>query len=161
MSPQPLPAPFEAYEGAVLPDWIDRNGHMNLAYYVVLFDQATDVLFEALGVGSRFTGQTGTSLFIVETHTTYERELRVGERARVRTTVLGGDAKRLHFAHEMFRPEGARAAGQDLMAVHVDMATRRSAAFPTQSQDAIAAAVATHRDLPRPAVVGRRIALPG
>jgi acyl-CoA thioester hydrolase len=155
-----LPAPYPSHEAVVLPDWIDRNGHLNLAYYIVIFDQATDALFEELGIGSRFTAETGTSLFIVETHTTYERELKLGERVRVETTVLGGDAKRLHFAHEMFRADGARAAAHDLMAVHVDMGTRRSAAFNAQSRAAIDAAVAAHADLPRPSIVGRRIALP-
>ena len=46
-----IPAPYQRFEGEVLPEWIDWNGHMNLAYYVVLFDRATDLLFDELGLG--------------------------------------------------------------------------------------------------------------
>ena len=60
----------------VLPEWIDANGHMNLAYYVVLFDQATDLLYDALGVGQAYRDATGNSTFTAETHTLYEREVR-------------------------------------------------------------------------------------
>ena len=67
----------------VLPEWIDANGHMNMAYYVVLFDQATDLMYETLGVGQAYREATGNSTFTVETHTLYEREVRVGERVRV------------------------------------------------------------------------------
>jgi acyl-CoA thioester hydrolase len=152
-----LPAPFDAHTAEVLPEWIDRNGHLNLAYYIVIFDQATDALFDALGIGSRFTDITGTSLFIVETHTTYERELKLGEQVSVNATLIGADAKRLHFTHEMFRTDGTRAASHELMAVHVDMATRRSAPFSEATQARLSAAVAAHATLPRPAIVGRRV----
>jgi acyl-CoA thioester hydrolase len=156
-----LAAPFHAHEAVVKPEWIDRNGHLNLAYYIVIFDLATDALFDALGIGSRFTDRTGSSLFIVETHTTYERELRLDERVGVKALILGADAKRLHFVHEMFRGDGSRAAAHELMAIHVDMATRRTAPFDAQSRMVINDAVAAHSGLPRPPIVGRRIGLPG
>jgi acyl-CoA thioester hydrolase len=152
-----LPAPFLAHKASVLPEWIDRNGHLNLAYYIVIFDQATDALFDALGIGSRFTDVTGTSLFVVETHTTYERELMLGESVTVNALVLGADAKRLHFTHEMFRADGSRAASHELLAVHVDMKTRRSAPFGTEAASRLSAAVASHAKLPRPTIVGRKV----
>jgi acyl-CoA thioester hydrolase len=155
-----LAAPFRAHDAEVLPEWIDRNGHLNLAYYIVIFDLATDGLFDALGIGSRFTDQTGTSLFVVETHTTYERELRLGDRVWVDAMMLGADTKRSHFAHQMFREDGARAASHELMAVHVDMQTRRTAPFSTVSLASIRAGLVAHAHLPRPPIVGRRIALP-
>src|SRR5271166_6219845 len=108
---------FPHLEGVVLPEWIDANGHMNLAYYVVLFDQATDLLFDALGVGPAYRDATGNSTFTAETHTLYEREVRVGERVRVVPYLLGADAKRLHYFHEMFHAEdGRRGAGADRIA---------------------------------------------
>ena len=73
---------FPQLEGEVLPEWIDANGHMNLAYYVVLFDQATDLLYDALGVGQAYRNATGNSTFTAETHTLYEREVLEGERVR-------------------------------------------------------------------------------
>jgi len=78
-----IPALFDQYEGDVLPEWIDANGHMNLAYYVVLFDYATDALFEAIGIGREYKAATNHGTFVAETHNLYERELLVGERVRV------------------------------------------------------------------------------
>src|SRR5215469_6942951 len=98
-----IPAPYARYEGEVLSQWIDLNGHMNLAYYTVLFDYATDLLFEEIGIGARYKDATGHGTFVVETHNSYERELLEGERVRVASQILGADAKRLHLAHEMFR----------------------------------------------------------
>ena len=62
----------------MLPEWIDYNGHMNLAYYTVLFDQATDLLFDVLGLGLDYRRDTQMGTFVAETHNRYERELLVG-----------------------------------------------------------------------------------
>ena len=86
-----IPAPFDGYQGEVLPKWIDINGHMNLAYYTVLFDCATDLLFETIGIGQSYKRATNHGTFVVETHNLYERELLVGERVRVVSQILGGD----------------------------------------------------------------------
>ena len=150
------------FEGVVLPEWIDANGHLNLAYYVVLFDQATDLLYDALGVGQAYREATGNSTFTAETHTRYEREVRVGERVRVVPYLLGADTKRLHYFHEMFHVEhDHRVAAQELMALHIDMSVRRVAPFPTQLLKKIGAAVRACSDRPTPAGVGRRITMPG
>jgi acyl-CoA thioester hydrolase len=148
-------------EGVVLPEWIDANGHMNLAYYVVLFDQATDLLYDALGIGPAYRDATGNSTFTAETHTLYEREVRVGERVRVTAHLLGADAKRLHYFHEMFHGEdGHRVAAQELLALHVDMTARRVAPFPDDVGARIRAAVAARGGQALPSGVGRRIAMP-
>lgn len=153
-----IAAPFAAPEAVVRPEWIDANGHMNLAYYVVVFDLATDALFDALDIGAEYRRRTGHAVFAVEAHTLYERELREGERMRVTTQVLGVDAKRLHLAHEMVTA-GARCAAQELMFVHVDLAARAGAAFPPDGAARVAAGVAAHAGLPQPDWIGRRIAL--
>lgn len=135
---------------------------MNLAYYVVIFDRGTDALFDALGIGEAYTEVTNNSLFVVETHMLYERELMEGEHVRVRSLVLGADAKRLHFAHEMLSESGGeRAAIQELMVLHVDMSARRAVPFPPDRQGVIGEIVAAHAQLRRPAGLGRRISLPG
>jgi acyl-CoA thioester hydrolase len=154
-------APFEEYQGEVLPEWIDANDHMNLAYYTVLFDFGTDVLFEAIGIGRQYKDSNNKGTFAVETHNLYERELLVGDRVHVRTQILGSDSKRLHLAHEMFSvATGQRAAMQELMYLHVDLATRRVEPFPDATREQVAAAAAAHAHLPRPAWIGRRIAMP-
>ena len=156
-----FPTPFDRYRGEVLPAWIDANGHMNLAYYIVLFDCATDALFDAIGIGLSYKDATNHGTFVVETHNLYERELLVGERVRVATQILGADSKRLHLAHEMFSlASGERAATQELMYVHIDLALRRVVAWLPAARASVAAAAAAHSRLPRPRWAGRRIAMP-
>jgi acyl-CoA thioester hydrolase len=149
-------------QGVVLPEWIDANGHMNLAYYVVLFDQATDLLYDVMGVGQAYRDATGNSTFTAETHTLYEREVRVGERVRVVPHLLGADAKRLHYFHEMFHAEsGHRVAAQELIALHIDMSVRRVAAFPEALHAKIQGMLRSYAPQELPKGVGRRIAMPG
>jgi acyl-CoA thioester hydrolase len=148
------------FEGVVLPEWIDANGHMNLAYYVVLFDQATDLVYDVLGVGQTYRDVTGNSTFTAETHTLYEREARVGERVRVVPHLLGVDAKRLHYFHEMFHVQhGYRVAAQELLALHINMSIRKVAPFPREVHLRLSQAVQKYvgRDLPKG--VGRRISM--
>ena len=121
-----IPAPFDCYRGEVLPEWIDLNGHMNLAYYTVLFDYASDLLFDTIGIGRDYKDATGHGTFVVETHNLYESELLVGERVRVASQILGADDKRLHVAHEMFRlVDDRRSATQELMFLSIDLEQRR------------------------------------
>jgi len=150
------------YEDVVRPEWIDSNGHMNLAYYVVVFDLATDKLYAHLGIGDAYREASGNSCFTAETHTLYEREVHLGDRLLVRTWLLGADTKRLHYFHEMFHAEsGERSAVQELMALHIDMSIRRVAPFPEERRLALAEAVARHKPATLPKGAGRRIALPG
>jgi acyl-CoA thioester hydrolase len=153
-----IPAPFARFEGEVLPEWIDANGHLNLAYYIVLFDQATDVLFDAIGIGIAYKEATNHGTFVVETHNLYERELLLGDRVRVTSQILAADNIRLHVAHEMYAIAGGRrAATQELMFLHIDLAARRVAPILPAVRDHVAAAVQAHAQLPRPAWVGRHI----
>ena len=164
-----IPAPFDRFQGEVLPEWIDYNEHMNLAYYTVLFDQATDLLFDVLGLGLDYRRTTQMGTFVAETHNRYERELLVGARVRVATQIVAADEKRLYLAHEMFAlgggPNGGskggqRTATQELIFLHVDLALRRVCPFPEDLRRRVAAAAAAHAALPRPDWVGRRIAMP-
>ena len=149
------------YEDVVRPEWIDSNGHMNLAYYVVVFDLATDALYRVLAIGDDYREATGNSCFTAETHTLYEREVHLGDKLLVRTSLLGADSKRLHYFHEMFHVEsGARSAAQELMALHIDMRVRRVAPFPPDRQAALAEAVQRFKPVEPPKGAGRRIALP-
>ena len=156
-----FPAPFDRFRGTVLPEWIDYNGHMNLAYYTVLFDQATDLLFDVLGLGLDYRRTTKMGTFVAETHNRYERELLVGARVRVTTQIVAADDKRLYLAHEMFALDGGhRTATQELMFLHVDLTLRRVRPYPEDLRRRIADAAAAHAGLPRPDWLGRRIAMP-
>src|SRR5271169_80036 len=98
-----IAAPFDHYRGEVRTEWIDLNGHMNLAYYTVLFDYATDLLFDTIGIGRDYKRDTNHGTFVAESHNLYEHELLVDERVRIASQIIGADSKRLHLAHEMFR----------------------------------------------------------
>jgi acyl-CoA thioester hydrolase len=148
------------HEEVVRPEWIDSNGHMNLAFYIVVFDHACDAVFDALDIGTAYRQRTGNSSFVVETHTLYEREATEGDCLRIVSRVLGADAKRLHLFQEMFHAErGDRLATHEQMCLHIDMSSRRTAPWPQDRQDALQAALRTAL-APVPVEAGRRIALP-
>jgi acyl-CoA thioester hydrolase len=156
-----IAAPLSLHREMVRPDWIDYNGHMNVAYYVLAFDHATDALFDHLGIGPAYARQDLGSMFIVEAHVTYDREVTEGDPLMFTSQILGADAKRLHFFHRMIHAEeGFQAATTELMAVHVDLGNRRAMPMPDPAQQRVAALVETHRALPWPAEAGRIIALP-
>ncbi len=154
------PAPLAEHVETVRADWIDRNGHMNLAYYMVIFDHGTDALFDALGIGEAYSAATNGTIFAAEAHLLYRQELHAGEAARVRSWLVGTDAKRLHVVHEMVREaDGAPIAANELLGLHVDMASRRVAPFPPDRAAALAAAAAPWQGRPLPEGAGRRITL--
>jgi acyl-CoA thioester hydrolase len=155
-----FPAPFDGFVGEVKPEWIDHNGHMNLAYYTVLFDYATDRMFDVLDLGLAYRRRTDLGTFVSETHNRYERELLVGDKVSVAIQILLADDKRLHLAHEMYRlDDGERAATQELLFLHVDLKRRRVTPFPPELRARIDAAAAAHAALPRPNWVGRAVGM--
>ena len=143
------------------PEWIDHNGHLNLAYYVVLFDEATDALWQAIGLGEAYRRATGFGTFAVEAHTLYLAELLEGDESEAASLVLDADAKRLHVAHELRRlRDGVAVARQELMYLTVNLSTRRSVAWPEETLETLRAAAAAHGRVRRPEWVGRRVSMP-
>jgi acyl-CoA thioester hydrolase len=155
-----LPAPFRSGPFTVRPEWIDYNGHLNLAYYVLLFDWATDALWAPIGLGDELRA-IGRGTFAAESHTLYRAELLEAESVMIDSLVLGLDEKRLHVAHEMRRVrDDAVSAQQELMYLSVDLGTRRVAPWPGAVLALLREAEAAHAPLPRPGWVGRRVAMP-
>lgn len=156
-----FPAPYEHSGGEVLPEWIDYNGHMNLAYYIVLFDQGTDALFDALDLGLDYRRTRNLGTFVAEMHTRYERELLVGEKVRVTVRLLDVDDKRLYVGHEMFRlKDGLRSATLETMFLHVSLVERRVVPMPLDLKARVDATFAAHSKLARPDWIGRRVGMP-
>ncbi len=143
------------------PEWIDENGHMNMAYYVVVFDGAIDHLWAAIGLGQPYRERTQHGTFAVESHIIYKTELLLGDEVQVSTQILAADSKRIHLAHEMRRADGTVAAQQEVMLLHVNLQTRRVVPFLPDAAETVAAAAEAHVALPRPDWVGRRLAMPG
>jgi acyl-CoA thioester hydrolase len=132
-------------------DWIDYNGHLSEPYYVLVFGHATDALMDRVGVDAAYRSATGCSLYTVEAHVRYLREVPDGSELAVRTRVLHVDAKRVHFAHEMFVGD-TLVATEELLAVHVDGQAGGASPLPEGVRDALSALA----EAP-PEYAGRRI----
>jgi acyl-CoA thioester hydrolase len=144
----------------VEPAWIDYNGHLNMAYYNVLFDRAVDEAFELLGCGVEYV-KSGFSTFTAEVHVRYLRELHEGDPVRVTFQLLDYDAKRMHYFEQLFHAEeGWVSATSENMSLHVDMGAKKVAPFKPSVQHCLARMMAAHKQLPRPEAAGRRIAMP-
>src|SRR5438034_1238587 len=96
-----IDAPLDVYRDVVRPEWIDHNGHMNMGYYLVVFDLATDEFMRWVGLGAEHRGARRVTTFCLESHVTYHREVRAGDALRFTTQLLAHDAKRLHYFHAM------------------------------------------------------------
>ena len=126
-------APLVLYQDVVRPEWVDYNRHFNVAFYVRAFDFATDAFFDHAGVYLDYIERTGCSLYVREMHVSYHREMKEGAPMRFETQVLDVDAKRLHLFHFMYHDaEDYLAATNEIMCMHVDTATGRSAPFPEE-----------------------------
>jgi len=91
--------------GIVKPEWIDANGHMNVAYYVLAFDLAVDALWESFGITAEYVEKSYGSTFAVETHITYQRELMQGDPFFVTAQILAYDDKRIHQFQRLYHAE--------------------------------------------------------
>jgi acyl-CoA thioester hydrolase len=139
------------YSGRVEPTWIDYNGHMNVAYYHLAFDRATDQLLRRIGLGEEYVECEKRSMFALEDRLIYVKELREGEPFRVTFQLLDFDEKRLHYFLRMFHAErGFLAATCEHLSMFVDMTVRRSALMPEEIRKAVEGIFAEHRNLPRP-----------
>lgn len=153
-------APLELHREEVRPEWIDYNGHMNVAFYVLAFDHATDAFLDYIGLDEAHRRATGGSTFVVEAHVTYQREMHEGDTMRFATQLLDHDAKRLRFIHHMYHAaEGYLAATSEWLALYVDLNTRKVAEMPAEVQARLAEIRAAHGALGTPAEAGRAVAL--
>jgi len=149
------------YSGiVVLPEYIDANGHMNVGYYTLLFDKALDLPWERLGIYSAQILQTGVSTFALESHITYQRELKLGDPLKFAFRLLDFDIKRVHYFLQMFHArENYLAATCEQISICMNMTTRRSTTWPAQPLALLTALHATHKSLPLPPEVGRAIGI--
>lgn len=153
-------APFSRWRETVIPDWTDYNGHMNVAYFALIFDHATDIFYPAIGLGEPYRERTGKSTYAVETHLTYGRGANEGDEVIVTTQLLGFDEKRLHYFNVMSHAEdGYQMATQEQMALHVDLAQNKVEPMSAETLDLLAQMAEAHGALPRPPEAGRAITL--
>ena len=151
----PVAAPLESSRQVILPEWIDYNGHMNVAYYVLVFDRATDDFFDFMGMTAEYRAAGNVSAFTAEMHVNYMREVKEGDEVYVTTQLLDYDAKRFHYFHRLYHAEqGYLAATSELLCLFVDMDQRRVTQMPTPILDRLAEIKQSHAELPIPEQVG-------
>jgi acyl-CoA thioester hydrolase len=157
------------HETRVERGWVDYNGHMNVAWYVLAFDRGTDGLLDRLGLGAAYQAATRRTIYVVEAHVSYLSEAKEGEPLVVETLLVGADAKRLHLFHRMRRGRGGPIlAENELLCLHVAQgrgqgqggaAGPKAAPFDDEARGRIDALLAGQRGLERPERLGRAIQL--
>ena len=155
-----MPA-LTTYTTRISADWVDYNGHLRDAFYLLIFSYATDALMDRLGMDSNHREASGHSLFTLELHLNYLHEVKLDTEVEVRTQIIGHDRKRLHLYHSLHKVgDDLELAGNEQMLLHVDLAGPRSAPFSEPVLQRLQAIAAEQADLPAPAWIGRVIALP-
>ena len=155
------PVPFLATAMQIEPQWIDYNGHLNMAYYNVMFDRAVDELWLKIGIGPGYMKERNGSTFTAECHVRYLREIHLGDPVQVSILLVAADEKRLHTFKELrHATEGWLSATSENMTIHIDMAARKTAPFPPDIRARIAALAHAHSAIPRPEGIGRKVTMP-
>ncbi|WP_323783635.1 thioesterase family protein [Thalassovita sp.] len=152
-------SPFLSTTMEIKPEWIDYNGHLNMAYYNVLFDTGVDQAFELIGFGADYAAERQLTFYTAEFHVRYLRELHLGDKVRVGFQLLDSDDKRLHYCQWLYHEDGWLAATAEGLALHIDMTGPRVMPFPDDIADKVKAMRAEHDALGRPDFVGTPIGI--
>lgn len=147
-------------EVTIKPEWIDHNDHLNVAFFVLAFDYATDAVYEEWGIGLQYQEQSGYSVFTLGMNVDYHRELFVDDRVEIKTQLLAWDQKRIHYFHSMYLAgTDALAATNECLGMNIDLSRKKSAPFSAEVQDRLAQIYGQHSKLKRPPNCGRRLAI--
>ncbi|PPR10237.1 MAG: L-carnitine dehydrogenase [Alphaproteobacteria bacterium MarineAlpha11_Bin1] len=150
----------EIWRETVRPEWCDYNNHLNMSFYVLIFDHATDVFHANLGLDKTYRVKANCSTFAVETHTNYLAEMHDGDEVSVTTQLLDFDQKRLHYFHRMYHAEKRfLAATTEVMTVHVDLGERKVTPMAEDILAKVEALFQDHRSLPPPDLAGRHMGI--
>ena len=114
-------------------EWTDYNKHLNMAYYVLIFDKAWEVILEKFKMGEHSAKTSGMSTMVVETNTTYDSEVKEGDEVEIVLTFFDHDKKRLHFRLEMIEKKSKKLSSTiEMLSLHVDLNKRKVAEFDQQ-----------------------------
>ena len=147
------------HEERIRADWIDYNGHLNEAFYVLVFSHATDALIDWIGMDAAYRDAHDLSVYTLETHVIYQLEVKEGARVSVRTRLLDLDDKRVHLFHEMIRPGGEIACVAEMVMACVDMRGPKTAQFPPEVMARLERVWERDVSLALPELAGRRMGL--
>ncbi len=149
---------FTGYHTRVHKDWIDYNNHMNVAFYVLAFDKASDAFLKQTGMDENYVVEQKKSAFVVDMNVTYRQELVLDAPISFATQLLKVTEKKMQIYHYMYHAEeGFLAATNEILAVHVDMEERKSSVFPDDIRKNLEILSDFQKDIPLPKNSGRII----
>jgi len=149
------------WRGQVQQDWVDYNGHLRDAFYMLIFSYAVDGLMDAIGLDAQSRDSTGMTLFTLEAHVNYLHEVKLHAPIEVRAQIIAMDRKRLQLYLTLhLEGQDQVMAASEQMLLHVDLSGPRSAPFGEVTQTALEGMMAEQKDWPAAEYAGRRIALP-
>ncbi|WP_269930368.1 thioesterase family protein [Aminobacter sp. HY435] len=154
-----MPAPFVSSVMEIEKGWIDYNGHLNMAYYNVLFDRCSDEALDLLGMGADYARDRRFTIYTAEVHVCYVQELHLDHRVTASFQLLDHDDKRVRVYQELRHVDGWLAATSEYLALHVDMNGPKVAPFPGDVLAKVEAMRSAHAALPMPERAGRSIGI--
>lgn len=154
-------SPSIIYSTEIKPEWLDYNNHMNVAYYVLIFDLAFEELLLSLGLGEKIAKTTGISTMILESHITYDQEVSLGQDVEIRMQLVDHDHKCMHLYFEMYvkGDRGYLASTLEQISLCVDLNKRKSISFPEEVMTKIKFLSQQQAHLGRPQNIGRKIGI--
>ena len=121
---------FHITNQTIKKEWTDYNNHMNMAYYVLVFDQTWEIILEKFKMGEKSAKNTQRSTMVVETRTTYDGEVKEGDEVEIVLTFFDHDRKRLHFKMEMIEKSSKKlSATLEMLSLYIDLKQRKVAEF--------------------------------
>ncbi|HVJ42720.1 MAG TPA: thioesterase family protein [Dongiaceae bacterium] len=155
-----MAAALTLYETVIKREWIDFYDHMNVAYYVLVCDEATGAFWDYVNEGKSIEQRDGAELVVLESHVNYLKEVRLGDPVRVTTQLLEADDKRLRLFHTMTHATaGFVAATNEIKAIGFDLSQRRIMSFRPPTLQRLQAIWEEHQALPQPPGAGQGISL--
>ena len=131
----------------IINDWTDYNGHMNLSYYILVFDKAAEKILSKFNMGEEAAIKTKRSTMVVETHTTYNNEVKEDDDVDVYLSYCDHDKKRLHFKMEMIEKSSKKlSATLEMLSLYIDLKKRKVAEFEKEKIDIMDKFIATNKD---------------
>jgi acyl-CoA thioester hydrolase len=154
-----MPSALQTLQTPVIKEWIDYNGHLNDANYLVIFTKASDTLQNHLGLTLEHIQNTGETLFTVETHLAYVQEIGLGETVTITTQILETDNKRMRIFHRMFNDQNELLATVEMLFLCYNLLAKKVTNFSDMMVQSITILEAEQSQLPWPDSAGKGIGL--
>ena len=131
----------------IIKEWTDYNNHMNLSYYILVFDMGAEVILSKFKMGEHSAKTTKKSTMVVETHTTYDNEVKEGDEVDVFLSHFDHDKKRLHYKLEMYEKiKNTLSATTEVLSLYINLNLRKVAEFEDEKTKIMGEFIDKHKD---------------